>query len=54
MTADDETASPAVAKFIDENLKYVFSQLEKDQLPDEITDLLAVLRAQDKEMKGDK
>lgn len=54
MTGADDRLSSGVTKYIDENLKQVFSQLEQDEIPDEITDLLAVLRAQDEELKGDK
>ena len=50
-------ASPSTQKrdqidrFIDRNLKKVFSDLEKDDMPDRIADLMSVLRAQDKEQK---
>ena len=50
-------ASPSIQKqdqidrFIDQNLKKVFADLEKDEMPDRISDLLSVLRAQDKEQK---
>lgn len=40
--------------FIDQNLKKVFSELETDAMPDQITDLLSVLRAQDEELKAKK
>lgn len=40
--------------YIDQNLKQVFSELEKDEMPDQIIDLLSVLRAQDEEMKPQK
>ena len=36
-----------IAQYIDENLKKVFSELEADEMPDQMTDLLSVLRAQD-------
>lgn len=43
-----------IDNYIDENLKKVFSDLEKDQMPSEIIDLLAVLCAQDAELKDKK
>jgi len=43
-----------IDRYIDQNLKKVFSDLEKDQLPNEIVDLLSVLRAQDEELKEKK
>ena len=43
----DDPKAAKIEKYIDENLKKVFSDLENDGLPDEITDLLSVLRAQD-------
>ena len=43
-----------IDNYIDQNLKKVFSDLEKDQMPSEIIDLLAVLRAQDAELKDKK
>lgn len=41
-----------VDEYIDENLKKVFSELENDEMPDQITDLLSVLRAQDEDIKA--
>lgn len=41
-------------EYIDRNLKKVFSELETDEMPDQIMDLLTVLRAQDEELKGKK
>ena len=46
MPKDDQKAA-RIEQYIDQNLKKVFSDLENDGLPDEITDLLSVLRAQD-------
>lgn len=43
-----------IAEYIDENLKKVFSDLERDQMPDQIIDLLSVLRAQDEDKKAKK
>lgn len=40
--------------YIDQNLKKVFSELETDDMPDQIMDLLSVLRAQDEELKAKK
>lgn len=49
MTSRPDPKQERIAQFIDENLKRVFSDLESDEMPDQITDLLAVLRAQDAE-----
>ncbi|MCX7559264.1 NepR family anti-sigma factor [Sulfitobacter sp. F26204] len=54
MTSNDDQKSAKIAKYIDENLKQVFSDLERDELPDRITDLLSVLRAQDDAKKDEK
>jgi len=54
MTSSDNNKQAKIAKYIDSNLKQVFSDLEDDELPDQITDLLSVLRAQDDEMKAKK
>ena len=51
MASDDDQKKAKIAKYIDENLKQVFSELENDDMPDQITDLLMVLRAQDEELK---
>ncbi|MBB5723985.1 hypothetical protein FHS72_003633 [Loktanella ponticola] len=51
MTSRDDPKKLKIASFIDENLKQVFSDLERDQMPDQITDLLTLLRAQDDELK---
>lgn len=47
MMSDEDPKKAKIAQYIDENLKQVFSDLEGDQMPDQILDLLAVLRAQD-------
>jgi hypothetical protein len=39
---------------LNENLKLVFSELSEQPMPDEITDLLRVLKAQDEASKGKK
>ena len=51
MASDDDQKKAKIGKYIDENLKQVFSELENDDMPDQITDLLMVLRAQDEELK---
>ena len=52
MASEDKTTQDRIDQFIDQNLKKVFSELENDEMPGEIVDLLTVLRAQDKEMQG--
>jgi hypothetical protein len=52
MTSKKNSKKEQIDRYIDQNLKKVFSDLEHDQMPDEIIDLLSVLRAQDKELKG--
>lgn len=54
MASNDDQKKAKIAKYIDENLKQVFSDLERDEMPDQIVDLLSVLRAQDEELKGKK
>lgn len=54
MTSKNDQKSAKIAKYIDENLKQVFSELESDEMPSEIVDLLTVLRAQDDELKAKK
>ncbi|MBT0959101.1 hypothetical protein IV417_17070 [Alphaproteobacteria bacterium KMM 3653] len=54
MTSRDAPKKARIAKYIDESLKQVFSELEADTMPDQITDLLSVLRAQDDALKGKK
>jgi len=54
MTSRDDPKKAKIAKYIDENLKQVFSDLESDKMPDQITDLLSVLRAQDDTLKAQK
>ncbi len=51
MADDGDAKKDRIDRFIDQNLKRVFSDLESDEMPDQIIDLLAVLRAQDTEMK---
>lgn len=52
MASEDKMKQDRIDQFIDQNLKKVFSELENDEMPGEIVDLLTVLRAQDKEMQG--
>lgn len=47
MASKDDPRQARVDKHIDQNLKKVFSDLERDQLPNEITELLSTLRTQD-------
>lgn len=54
MASSKDPKEARIAKYIDENLKYVFSELERDEMPDQIIDLLSVLRAQDQEKKTKK
>jgi hypothetical protein len=54
MASKQETKKTRRDAFIDQNLKKVFSELETDEMPDQITDLLSVLRAQDEELKAKK
>ncbi len=54
MTSRQNPKRTRVDEYIDENLKKVFSELESDEMPDQIADLLCVLRAQDEEIKAKK
>ena len=54
MVSKDDPKQARIDNYIDQNLKKVFSDLEKDELPSEIVDLLSVLRAQDEELKAKK
>jgi len=54
MASKQDSGKTSRDEFIDANLKKVFSELETDDMPDQITDLLSVLRAQDEELKGKK
>jgi len=54
MVSRDDDTQDKIARYIDENLSKVFSELENDKMPDQILDLLAVLRAQDEERKDQK
>lgn len=54
MASRDDPRKAQRDRLIDESLKQVFSELEADKMPDEIIDLLSVLKAQDKELKDRK
>jgi hypothetical protein len=54
MASKEDSKQDKIDKYIDQNLKKVFSDLENDDMPTEIIDLLSVLRAQDQELKGKK
>jgi len=54
MTSNNNHKQDRIAHYIDENLSKVFSELENDEMPDQILDLLSVLRAQDEERKAKK
>lgn len=54
MASKQDPRKARIDNYIDQNLKKVFSELETDEMPDQITDLLSVLRAQDEEMKAKK
>lgn len=51
MDKSNEKEKERVATLIDQNLKLIYSDLAKEDLPDRFKDLLAVLKAQD---AGDK
>lgn len=54
MASKDDPRQARIDSYIDQNLKKVFADLEKDEMPSEIVDLLTVLRAQDEELKAKK
>ena len=54
MASEDSPKQERINKYINQNLKVILSDLEKDEMPDEITDLLMVLRAQDEQLKDEK
>jgi hypothetical protein len=47
MATAEDPKKAQIAKYSDKNLKHVFSDLEHEDMPDKITDLLSALRAQD-------
>lgn len=54
MASKQDPRKARIDDYIDQNLKKVFSELETDDMPDQITDLLSVLRAQDKALQDKK
>lgn len=54
MASQEDPKKAKIDRYIDKNLKQVFSELEQDEMPDSITDLLMVLRAQDNGLKAKK
>ena len=54
MATEEDPKKAEIAHYIDENLKQVFSDLQSSQMPDQIIDLLNVLRAQDHDGKTKK
>ncbi|WP_299286060.1 NepR family anti-sigma factor [uncultured Tateyamaria sp.] len=54
MASKQDPKNAQIDAYIDQNLKKVFAELQTGDLPDEITDLLSVLRAQDQEAKDSK
>ena len=54
MTRKQDPKKKRIEQYINENLKQVFSDLESDEMPDRITDLLTLLRAQDDALKDKK
>ena len=54
MASKEDPKQARITDHINKNLKQVFAELEADQMPDQITDLLTVLRAQDQELKAKK
>jgi len=54
MARTEDPKQDKIDRYIDQNLKKVFSDLEGDDMPTEIIDLLLVLRAQDEELKTEK
>lgn len=54
MARSKDPKQDKIDRYIDQNLKKVFSDLQDDDMPSEIIDLLSVLRAQDESLKGKK
>jgi hypothetical protein len=53
MATAEDPKKAQIAKYSDKNLKHVFSDLEHEDMPDEISDLLSALRAQDDRATSD-
>ena len=49
MTQSEDSKDDRINALIDDNLKRVYSDLAKEDLPDRFKDLLAVLKAQEAE-----
>ena len=45
----DPARKKVIARYINDNLKEVFADYAKDDMPSELVDLLSVLKAQDQE-----
>lgn len=54
MASREDQKKARIDQYIDDNLKKVFSEMENDGMPDQIMNLLSVLRAQDEELKRGK
>ncbi|MEY1556364.1 hypothetical protein AB3Y40_12095 [Yoonia sp. R2331] len=54
MTKSNSPKQEKIDKYFELNLKKVFSDYQENEMPNEVLDLLAVLRAQDEEMKDEK
>ena len=52
MTDDDKKPSAKVADYIDQNLRRVFADLEKEDVPERFQELLDQLRAQENDPKA--
>jgi len=50
MTGKSDPMQARIDSYIDRNLQRVFSDLENDTMPDEILDLLTLLRSQDQKL----
>jgi hypothetical protein len=53
MAAAEDPKKAQIAKYIDRNPKSVLSDFEHEDMPDEITDLLSAMRAQDDRATSD-
>jgi hypothetical protein len=54
MTKDDAPKQERINQHINASLKVMLAEMTEEDMPDEITDLLNVLRAQDAELKDKK
>ncbi|SEW19011.1 hypothetical protein SAMN04488515_1499 [Cognatiyoonia koreensis] len=54
-TPADPKRKTLIAQYINENLKEVFDEYASEDMPDEMKDMLSLLKAQDEDMpKGEK